>query len=106
MSSYQQSIGRPRAIALYSSGWWIGRTAREIAKFQLFTRELCLPFDLFRAALEETLGRPVWTHELGFDTDGIIHEFLGERDAPTLEEILGLIPDEKRQLLCDAGISG
>ena len=106
MSSYQQSIGRKRAIALHNSGWWIGRSAREIAKFQLFTRELCLPFDLFRQALEECLGRAVWTHELGFDTDGVIHEFLGERDAPTLDEILALIPDEKRQLVCDAEFSG
>ena len=104
MSSYQQSIGRRRAIALYESGWWVGRSAREVAKFQLFTRELCLPFELFREALETALGRSVWVHELGFDTDGIIHEFLGERDAPTLEEILGLIPTEKRHLVCDAGL--
>src|SRR3954468_4719310 len=96
MSSYQKSISRNRAIALYASEWWLGRGAREIARFQLFTRELCLPFEIFHRALEEALGRPVWIHELGLNLDGVIHEFLGECDAPTLEEILALLPADKR----------
>lgn len=95
MSCYQKSIPRERAIALFASGWWEGRTAREIARLQLFTRELCLPFDRFHRALEETLGRPVMIHELGLNLDGIIHEFLGESDPPSLAEILDLLPPGK-----------
>jgi len=91
----QMKLGK---VALYASGWWLGRTARELAHFQLFTRELALPFAVFRDALEETLGRPVWTHELGFDVDGLIHEMLGERDPPTFEEILELIPADLRRV--------
>ena len=96
MSSCQQSIGRARAAALYESEWWAGRSDREVARFQLFTRELCMPFEVFRQALEAALRRPVWIHEFGFDTDGLIHEFLGERDAPTMDDILALIPEDKR----------
>ena len=92
MHSHQKSIGRPLAIALFESQWWLSRTTREIAKFQLFTAELCLPFEIFHRALEETLGRPVWIHELGLNLEAVVQEFLDERDAPTLEEIFALLP--------------
>lgn len=99
MRGYQRSIGRKKAAALFNRRWWLGRPAREIAKFQLFTRELCMPFDVFHHALEEALGRPVWRHEFGFDVDGLIQEFLGERDMPRSDEILQLGPAEKREVL-------
>jgi hypothetical protein len=95
---YQQSIGRRRAAAMFESEWWLGREPREIAKFQLLTRELCLPFAIFHEALETTLGRDVMLHEFGFNVDGLIHELLGEADPPTIEEILDLVPSELR---CD-----
>lgn len=96
---YRKSIGRDRAIALFEGNWWVGRPAREIAKFQLFTSELCLPFEVFRRALEATLGRPVWLHEFGLDPDGLAHEFLGERDPPSMQDILDLLPRDERQNL-------
>lgn len=100
MNSYQKSIGKEKAIALAKSEWWVGLSAREIAKFQLFTAEVCVPdFGIFHEALEEALGRPVFTHELGLNLDGIIHEFLGEADAPTLEQIMELIPKKKRVIV-------
>ena len=95
----RQSIGKEKAIALADSGWWKGRPAKEVAKFQLFTDELAMDFGDFHAALEEALGRPVWTHELALNFDGIAAELLGEKGAPTMEEIIGLIPEEKRILL-------
>ena len=99
MSALQKSIGRANAIALSESGWWRGQPARELAKFQLMTRELCMPFEVFRKSLETALGRPVWLHELGFDLDAIIQELFGERDAPTLDQILDLLPAGKRCVL-------
>jgi hypothetical protein len=96
MHSYQKSIGRPRARALFDSQWWLRQSAQQIAKFQLFTVELCLPFEIFHRALETTLGRPVWIHEFGLNTEALAEELLGERDAPSLEEILELIPAAKR----------
>ena len=94
-----QSIGKEKAIALANSGWWEGRTPREIAEFQLFTDEMTMPFGVFHESLEKTLGRPVCTHELVEDFDGIAMELLGEKDAPTMEEIIGLIPEEKLIIL-------
>lgn len=94
-----QSIGKEKAIALANSKWWEGRTSREIAKFQLFTKELSMPFAVFHEALEKTLGRPIWSHELALNFDGIAMELLGAKDAPTMEEIIGLIPEEKRILV-------
>lgn len=96
MSAYQKSIGRHKAIALAESQWWIGLPYKEIAKVGLLTAELCLPFDVLHEAVEKALGRPVWTHEFGMNFDGIVQELLGERDAPTMEEIINLIPAEKR----------
>ena len=96
MSACQKSIGRTNAIALAESGWWHGQPARELAKFQLMTRELCMPFEVFRDALEAALGRPVWIHELGFNLEAIVQELFGERDAPSLDEILALLPASKR----------
>lgn len=95
----RQSIGREKAIELFHSKWWEGKSSRHLAKFQLFTDELSMPFEVFHKALEETLGRPVWTHELAMNFDGIAMEILGEKDAPTMEEIIGLIPEEKRILV-------
>jgi len=100
MTGYKrQSIGRDKAIALAQSNWWKGRPAREVAKFQLFTDELAMDFGDFHKALEEALGRPVWTHELALNFDGIAMELLGEKDSPTMEEIIDLIPEEKRILI-------
>jgi hypothetical protein len=96
MSHYAKSIGKKRALALAETKWWEGKPYRDIAKVQLFTAELCCPFSIFHEALEKSLGRPVYTHELGLNYDGICQEFLGERDPPTIEEIINMIPKEKR----------
>lgn len=93
---FQKSIGRDAAIALCESGWWKGKAAREIAEFQMHHVELCLPFSDFHKAMEDTLGRPVWTHEFGLDFDGLLAELMGERPAPSFDQIVGLIPADKR----------
>jgi hypothetical protein len=85
------SIGRDVAIRMAESNWWDGLTPRQICDVQLFTEELCLPFQVFHKALGEALGRPVFTHELA-GWDRIVQEYLGERPAPTLTEILGMFP--------------
>lgn len=99
MPPTHQSIGREKAVALFNSGWWKDKTPREIASFQLFIDELAVPFEVFHKALEDSLGRPVWTHELALNWDGIASEFLGDKAAPRCREILDLIPVEKRIVL-------
>jgi len=92
----QQSIGRKAAIALAESKWWEGKSNRDIAEFQFLTRELCMPFGVFHEALEKTLGRPVFTHELGDNAKGIEGELFDGKPAPSFQEILELIPGDKR----------
>jgi len=94
--SLKNSIGKENAIELYHSNWWEGLSYREIAGVQLLTTELCCPFDVFQEAVEKSLGRHVFTHEFGLNYDGICEEFLGEREEPTIDEILNLIPEDKR----------
>ena len=96
--THQISIGRESAIALYDSGWWKDKTAKEIVDFQLFTSELSVPFDIFHKAIEQCLGRPVWTHEFAYQ-ENLVKELLGDRPAQSLEQIIGLIPEEKRVLV-------
>ena len=79
--------------------WWEGRPAKEVALIGLLTRELCLPIDELYKALHDALGRGVYTHEIALNLDALIQELHGERDAPTLEDIINLIPAEKRILI-------
>ena len=44
-------------------GFYYVKTAEEIVAFQLYEERLCMPFPLFHKAVEEALGRPVYTHE-------------------------------------------
>lgn len=96
---WRNSIGKQAALALAYSRWWEGKSPKEIARFQLFTDELCIPFSLFHEALEKSLGRPVWTHELALNYEGIVREFLGQDSAPSMQDIINLIPEDKRILI-------
>lgn len=89
---------KEQALALIETKWWEGKTARSICMFQMFEDRLCMPFDLFHQAAEGALERPVFTHEFGLNRDGLRKELLGERAAPSLEEIINLIPETKRVL--------
>lgn len=88
-----------QAIKLFETKWWEGRPARELAEFQMHEDRLCMPFHVFHGAVEEALGRSVWTHELGLNADGIRAELRGERGAPSVAEIIGLIPADKRVIV-------
>ncbi len=87
---------RPEAVALYDSKFWEPMTYLERARFQLFEPRLCMPFDVFHEAVEKALGRPVWTHEFGLNWDGLGRELTHCSPAPTMQEIIDLIPAEKR----------
>ena len=55
-----------------------------------------MPFDVFHEAVEKTCGRPVFTHEFGLSRDRLVLEIKGLVNAPTFDEVLSLIPAEKR----------
>ena len=50
---------------------------------------------VFHEAVEKALGRPVYTHEFGTNWEGLRAELAGEKEAPTLEEILGQLSGNK-----------
>lgn len=90
-----KQLTKEQAIAFGENKLYEGMTSRQIAEFQLNQERLCMPFDVFHKAVEEALGRPVWTHEFAF-LENLKQELMGERDAPTFEEIIELIPADKR----------
>ena len=86
------------AITLAESRFWESMQPEDIAMFQLWQPLLCMPFSVFHEAIEKTLKRPVWTHEFA-QPDSLKEEMLGLRPAPSMEDILNLIPAEKRVLI-------
>lgn len=98
MSNKVQQLTREQAIALGKSKEWEKWTPEEIVKFQLFQDLLAVPFGKFHESMEKVLRRPVYTHEFAF-RDELIKEYLGEKQMPTLEEILNLIPEQKRIII-------
>jgi hypothetical protein len=98
MIENEQELTFEQAVKIAKSEVWKEWTPEEIVKFQLFTDRLCMPFDVFQEAVETVLNRPVWTHEFACSQD-LQKEYLGEKEAPTFEEIIGMIPEEKRILV-------
>ncbi len=89
------------AIAFSESKQWESMTLRERAEFQLRQEMLCMPFGVFHEAVEKTLGRPVYSHELGLNVEGLIAELEGKRFPPDSDAIIGLL-SEKKVIVVDA----
>lgn len=87
---------KEEAIAKFDSKFWEPMTYLERAKFQLFESRLCMPFDVFHEAIEKAIGRPVFTHELSLNYDGLKRELLQISPAPTMAEIIDMVPADKR----------
>jgi hypothetical protein len=95
----EDTMTKDEAIKLYESKFWETMTYEERAKFQMFEPLLCMPFNIFHEAIEKTLGRPVWTHEFGLNYDGLQKELLGQSPAPSMEDIINMIPEDKRMIV-------
>ncbi len=83
-----------QAIAMAKEGLYKEWTAEQVVRFQLFQPKLCMDFGHFHKCVEEVLGRPVYTHEFAHP-DSLKEEYLGTKPAPTLDEIINLIPKDK-----------
>ena len=90
---------KDEAIAFHDSKAWEALTDRERAELQLSVEVLCMPFSVFHESIEKALGRPVFTPEFGLNWNGLKAELAGAEDTPTLEEIIDLIPANKRIVL-------
>lgn len=90
-----KQLTKEQAIEFYDNKSWQQMGPNRRARFQIQQDRLCMPFDVFQAAVEETLGRPVFTHEFGLNRDGITAELLSDGESPTFEQIIDLLPKEK-----------
>lgn len=65
--------------------WWLSDDKRVLGYYQLMNPILLVSFDKFHKALEFLLGRPVWTHEMGQNYEGLKAEaeraFKGAQDS-------------------------
>lgn len=95
----QKQMTPAEAKSFGESKVWESWTYEQIVRLQLFQMQLCVPWAIFHEAIEKVLGRPIYTHEFGLNYEGIVLEYLGEKQPPTLEEIINLIPAEKRIII-------
>ena len=69
-----------------------------MAEMQGLRGTLTMPFSNVHERIEELVGRSVWTHEIGMDFGELVRE-AGHRLALTMDEIINLIPPEKRVII-------
>ena len=62
-----------------------------------------VPFELVHGRIESLVGRPVWTHEMAANWEGLCKEARWENRPATMNEILALIPAEQRIIVSAAG---
>ncbi len=58
-------------------------------------RILEIPVPLAHKRIEELVGRSVLTHEISLNWDGLVEE-ARSRKAPSMTDVIGLIPEDKR----------
>lgn len=94
-----------QAINFYNSGEWNWLTDRERAELQMRVARLCMPFDIFHASISRVLKRSVYTHEFGLNWEGLKAELFDGARAPSIMDILDMLPKDKPVLVVipDAG---
>ena len=94
-------LTKEQAIEFAKNEAWKEMNFRERSEFQILQEKLCMPFDVFHEAVEKTLARPVYTHEFGsIGRNGLMAELFERKEPPTLQEIMEMIPAEKRIIVC------
>jgi hypothetical protein len=79
-----------------TKGW----SSKDIVRGQLYQDRLFMPFERFQAAIETVLDRGVWSHEFAYP-DNLRREYEGDKPSPSFQEILNLIPEDKRIIIFD-----
>jgi hypothetical protein len=94
-----EPLTKGEACRIYDTKEYENWSDREKVAAMLYGKLVCMPFDVFHAAIERVLDRPVFTHEFGYNFDGIVKEFEGTGKKPNLEEVIEMIPEEKRIII-------
>ena len=90
---------KEQAITFYESDIWKNWDDEKIVKFQLFQKRVVIPFDYFHQAINTVLNRLVFTHEFALNYNDLIDEYLNIKPEPTFQEIIEIIPEEKRIII-------
>lgn len=91
-------LTQEQALALYDTSFWESLAYVERARFQLSEERLCMPFDVFVEAVERAIGRQVTVGEFVW-SQRLLAELSGEQHPLDVDELLSLLPEEKRILL-------
>ena len=93
MEEKRNQFTKEEAVAYAKSSEWKNLTDEQIFLLQMHQQFVCVDWSEFRRATEEVLGRGVYTHEFA-SPELLLQEHEGA-PAPTLEEIIDMIPKEK-----------
>lgn len=91
-------LTREQAVELGKSGVWKDWSDDKVVRVQLYEDRLCIGLSRFHKALENVLGRAVYTHELA-DRDKLQAEYEGFCSSPTIDEIVGCIPGGPERII-------
>jgi hypothetical protein len=89
-----EQLSKKQAQAVLESRVWEKWTDIQLLRFQLFQKNLCMPFGKYHTTIERYLGRPVYTSTIDHQKDKLIREIFGSTEQPTINEIYNLIPAE------------
>ena len=67
-----------------------------VAEMTLLAGITTVPFSMIHQRIEALVGRPVYTHEIGTDWEGLVAEAGNQAPPATMQEIIELIPEPKR----------
>lgn len=77
---------REEAIRIYESRVWKDMTDEQIVKLQLFQKMISVPFQRYHEALENVLGRRIFTSEFD-NSESLVKEYLSLNPEPGFEEV-------------------
>lgn len=89
-----KQLTEEQAVQIYKAGDWRKWTPKQLVCFQMNQDRLCVPFHEFHSAVNDVFGRAVFTHEFA-DRKRLLEELEGVVAAPSMDEIMALLPQEK-----------
>ena len=87
-----RQLTKEEAIKLSETEFWLDMSKTDIAKFQFNQECLCMPFHIFHAAVEQTVGYSVFTHEFATRYEEL-KEAINKSGMPDFKKIFELVGD-------------
>lgn len=93
-----KQLTKEETILFAENELWKDIPEKELAEFIISQKLLCVPLEVMYETLSKALGRPVYTHEFAYP-DHLLQELKGDKPRSTFEDIINLIPTEKRIII-------